>query len=201
MSVKGVTKVTAAAKWLFDHTGHQGDDCLIWPFTERADGYGAVRHEGRTYLAHRLMCELAHGEPPSPRHQAAHECGKGNKGCVNPRHLSWKTQHENQQDRWKHGTQNIGQRGKLTYAERMEIRELRGKVTQAELAKRFGVDRTTIRCIQLKEPKKHRGVTKWGKRFAAQMIIGGKRTVLGVFDTRDAAAEAYQTKFAEIRLR
>lgn len=193
--------LTDKAKWLVSHVGHTGQDCLTWPFKANIDGYGMVMVNRKNWMAHRLMCELAHGLPPTPKHQAAHECGNGNKGCVNPRHLSWKTQHENQQDRWKHGTQNVGQRGKLTYAERVAIRAMRGEKTQAELAKIYGVDRTTIRCIQLKEPKKYRGVAKWGKRFAAQIIIGGNRTIIGVFDTREAAADAYQAKFAEIRVR
>lgn len=188
------------------HVGHTGEDCLTWPFKANIDGYGMVMVNRKNWMAHRLMCELAHGLPPTPKHQAAHECGNGNKGCVNPRHLSWKTQHENQQDRWKHGTQNIGQRGRLTYAERMEVRALKGKVTQAELARRFGLDRTSISSIQrAKEPNKYRGVARWGKRFAAQIHINGQRVVLGVFDTRDDAANAYQARFeqmvAESRMR
>lgn len=33
------------------------------------------------------MCELVYGKPPMPKHQAAHNCGKGNLGCINPKHL------------------------------------------------------------------------------------------------------------------
>lgn len=197
MSVKGVTKVTPAAKWLLAHVGYSGDACLIWPFTQAADGYGAVRYEGRTVQAHRLMCELVHGAPPAGM-IAAHSCGNGHTGCVNPHHISWKTQKENWVDRKAHGVPPNGNRWRLTYADRMKIRELRGVHTQAELAEMFGTTRSNIGCIQRKEPKKYRGVMPWGKRFAAQIYIDGAPVRLGVFDTREDAAEVYQAKFAEL---
>jgi DNA-binding XRE family transcriptional regulator len=190
-------KLTDNAKWLLAHVGYQGDDCLIWPFLEHCDGYGAVRFEGKTHFAHRLMCELAHGKPEKGL-VACHSCGNGGGGCVNPRHLAWKTQKENWADRKRHGVPTNSNRGRLTYAERMKIRELRETKTQAELAEMFGVARSTIGCIQRREPKKYRGVRKRGKRFAAQIIVDGKYVALGVFDTRDAAADAYQAKFAEL---
>lgn len=190
-------KLTDSAEWLLAHVGYQGNDCLKWPFTERADGYGAVRYQNKTHFAHRLMCELAHGEPPKGL-VACHSCGNGHLGCVNPRHLSWKTQKENWADRKAHGVPVNSNRGRLTYAERMKIRELRGVKTQAVLAEMFGVARSTIGCIQRREPKKYRGVQKWGKRFAAQIIIDGERNIIGVFDTKEEAAEAYQVRFAEL---
>jgi hypothetical protein len=189
--------MTAGAAWLLSQTGYRGDDCLIWPFTKAADGYGAVRYGGRTVQAHRLMCELAHGKSDG-RRIAAHSCGNGHIGCVNPHHISWKTQKENWDDRKAHGVPPNSNRGRLTYADRMKIRELRGVHTQAELAEMFGTTRSNIGCIQRKEPKKYRGVQKWGKRFAAQIFVDGRRTIVGVFDTRDEAAAAYQVKFAEI---
>ena len=90
--------------WLIARVDYQGDDCLPWPFCRDGRvGRGRMGHEGKRPWAHRLMCELAHGPPPTPKHQAAHECGKGHYGCVNPRHLAWKTNSENQLDRRKNG--------------------------------------------------------------------------------------------------
>jgi hypothetical protein len=72
---------------------------------------------GDTLYAHRLMCQLAHGDPPTPDHIAAHSCGRGHEGCVNPNHLSWKTYSENELDKRVHGTTRNpwwGKKGKLT---------------------------------------------------------------------------------------
>src|SRR5215471_14726746 len=91
-------------EWIQERVGHAGDDCLQWPFSRSSSGYGILFHEGKVVYAHRTMCELANGKPPTPKHHASHSCGRGHLGCVNPRHLEWKTAAENQQDRRKHGT-------------------------------------------------------------------------------------------------
>lgn len=89
-----------AYEWLVRHVSYPGDNCLTWPFARDSRvGRGLLGHESRRYWAHRLMCILAHGEPPTPKHQASHTCGRGHEGCVNPRHLEWKTNSENQYDR------------------------------------------------------------------------------------------------------
>src|SRR6185312_1870651 len=73
-------------QWLLDHMGHHGDACMPWPFSKDGRvGRGGLTYRGKSYWAHRLMCELAHGAPPTPKHQAAHNCGKGHYGCVNPK--------------------------------------------------------------------------------------------------------------------
>lgn len=48
----------------------------------------------------RIMCEEAHGPPPSPKHDAAHDTPNGCIGglCVNGEHLRWATRSENMQD-------------------------------------------------------------------------------------------------------
>lgn len=78
-------------QWLHDHVDHEGDDCLLWPFTKNARGYGTVTY-ARGYTAAAAMCELAHGNRPEGK-QSAHSCGV--RLCVNPRHLRWATRSEN----------------------------------------------------------------------------------------------------------
>jgi len=90
--------------WLLEHVNHDGEECLTWPFSPGANGYGQVRYKGRMYVASRLMCILAHGEQPTPEHETAHSCGKGHQGCVNPKHLRWATHAENEADKLIHGT-------------------------------------------------------------------------------------------------
>ncbi len=133
--------------WLVDHLAFQRDCCLTWPFSTTR-GYGHLQYRGERYAAHRLMCELVWGIPPTPQHQAAHSCGKGHEGCVNPLHLSWKEPIDNQRDKQIHGTAyRGGKKWKLTPVQVLEIRSLKGSKTQDELAEIYGVGRQNIGAI------------------------------------------------------
>jgi hypothetical protein len=147
VTTKGVFK---RAEWLKERVGYQGDDCLLWPFAKNYNGYGNLKYaEGKWTYAHRLMCIYAHGEPPAPKSVAAHSCGNGGKGCVNPRHLSWKSNAANQKDRHAQGTfraNDRGRTGKLTPKQVLEIRALKGKINQRLIGKRFGV---SFQCISM----------------------------------------------------
>lgn len=129
---------------------HTGDKCLTWPFGKTQRGYGLIWIDGKHVIASRYVCELVHGSPPTPEHDAAHSCGKGHEGCVAPEHLSWKTPVENKADELLHGTRPRGERNghaKLTEAEAREILALKGVELQRNLAARFGVSRTAVASI------------------------------------------------------
>lgn len=79
------------------------DECLLWPFTRNAQGYAVLKINGRFVRASRAVCIATHGEPPGPRYYAAHSCGNGHLGCVNPRHLHWATPKQNVEDAFLHG--------------------------------------------------------------------------------------------------
>lgn len=132
---------------------HISDDCLIWPFARSGNGYGQITVDGKKVNVHRHTCIVANGEPPTPRHEASHSCGNGHKGCVNPRHLSWKTPSENQMDRVLHGTSNRGERqwkSKLTQADVRSIRRLFGAgQTNPEIAEKFEVSTSAIWMIRV----------------------------------------------------
>jgi hypothetical protein len=131
--------------------GYNEDTCVTWPFARNHNGHGQFGLDGGVYRAHRYMCELANGPPPTPDHEAAHSCGNGHNACVNPKHLSWKTRSGNQQDRVAMGRILQGSRFKLTPEKVAEIRSLEGKVTNTELARRFGVSRGAIRMVHLRQ--------------------------------------------------
>lgn len=145
--------------FLLGLVGHQGDACVPWPMF-RSNGYGQLGHLGKMHYAHRLMCELAKGPPPSPAHEAAHSCGQGANGCVNPNHLSWKTTSENQRDRAAHGTKSTGSTGKVSPEQAAEIRALKGKLKQREVADLYGISRSQVSWIQLGRVKHERKLTR-----------------------------------------
>lgn len=142
-------------QFILDNAGHTGDECLIWPFNRSSKhGYAVIRKEHfGSGMAHRSMCIVAHGPPPTDKHEAAHSCGKGHKGCVNPRHLSWKTPTENNRDKHRHGTQPWGEgmwhMAKLTREQ--AVRAKHGNEPANDLAAEFGVTPETIRRIRRNE--------------------------------------------------
>lgn len=142
----------AAIRWIHEHFGYASEDCLTWPFCRnKQNGYGSFGHMGKRYYAHRFMCELVNGAPP-PAHECAHSCGKGHEGCVNPRHLSWKTKSGNLRDCSAHGTsaRNRWSRfGRLTQEQVTAIKALKGKETQDKIAARFGISASSVRDIYL----------------------------------------------------
>lgn len=137
--------------WIQANVSHDGDACLLWPFFRDKNGYGRVGRNNKILWAHRVMCELAHGAAPTTKHEASHSCGHGHEGCVNPRHICWKTRAENQRERYIHnppaGPGNGPKRFKLTAAQVAEIRALRPTMKVKDLAARYGVDTSNIRQI------------------------------------------------------
>jgi hypothetical protein len=142
----GRTPVGTPLKWIEENASHVGDECLTWPFSRTQAGYGDINVEGKRHLASRIMCIVAHGEPPTEQHQTAHNCGNGHLGCVNPRHLRWATPVENNADKAEHGTVNNGERNgaaKLTEYEVREIRRLKPNCSYRSLGEMFGITAAT----------------------------------------------------------
>lgn len=130
--------------WLRSNLNHASNECLKWPFGGRTNGYGTVTFEGENDSAHRVMCRLKNGDPPTQFHEAAHSCGKGHEGCVNPNHLSWKTSKENNADKVLHGTSNRGERMGSSKLDRNQVAEIRASyvprtMSYSKLAAKYGV--------------------------------------------------------------
>jgi hypothetical protein len=159
---KGFSK---GEQWLRKCASYDGDECLLWPYS-RTRGYGMFVVNGQRYYATRFMCELVHGKPPSPKHEAAHSCGNGHGGCVHPKHLSWKTPSDNTRDSIEHGTHYKSRsktpRFKLTESKVAAIKKLKGKSTQENVAAQFDIHRDTV-----------------GRIWRGQTWKTGKRTVGG----------------------
>lgn len=128
--------------------------CWIWTGGYRTNGYGQYAMPGSGGYAHRASLVLHVGPPPKGK-QALHSCD--NRWCVNPSHLRWGTQRENNADARARGRARTAPlqgeaapTSKLTVAKVAEIRTLIAqRVSDAELARRFGVSAPSIRLIRV----------------------------------------------------
>lgn len=137
---------------------YKGNDCLQWPYHRCAQGRGMIRADGRNQVVARLVCERAHGVPPSPIHEAAHNCGNGHLGCVTASHLQWKTPAQNQRDRLIHGTDARGEKHALAILSESVVREilrLKGRDTQAAIGAKFSISKAMVGRIHRRQNWRH----------------------------------------------
>lgn len=143
----------AAAAFLEAAKTHQGDECLIWPCARNSAGYGHLMLNGKNILAHRIVCEAFNGPVPFRNAEAAHLCGNGHLGCVNGRHLQWKTRQANSDDREGHGTVPRGEKqylAKLTSEDVHFIWHHR-EISSAEIARRLNVCAGTVVAVRARK--------------------------------------------------
>lgn len=141
-----------ARAWFAEHKYYQSDECLIWTADGRRSLTVSVAvvgeasgHEGQGKInVGRAMCIIAHGKPPTSAHVAAHWCGNGHLGCVNPRHLRWATQRENMADRFLHGVRTNANAPHANEAQIRAIETLAETMTAEEIAAAFRVETKTI---------------------------------------------------------
>ncbi len=144
---KKIADKGATERFLREHITHRSAECLLWPYGLTRSGYGLATVGGRQLHASRWMCILAHGEPPSPEHEAAHSCGVPS--CVNPVHIRWDTGAGNQADRILHGTDNRGVRNGKTSLTDDDVRAIRAAPPDlAALMVRYGISRGSITKIR-----------------------------------------------------
>lgn len=134
-------------------TENEQKECVYWPYHRRGgvSDYGGVYFRGKMHIASRVACILLNGEPPSEEHQAAHSCGNGRQGCVNPYHVYWATPVENMSDMIRHGTRRKGQQMatcKLTPDQVISIRkESSMGSSQLALCEKYKISRWNLRHI------------------------------------------------------
>lgn len=147
----GRAMVGEPEQFMLDAIASDEQDCILWPFGSGKDGRPNIRIPGEgTKIVSRIVCARVHGEPPTPGHEAAHSCGNGHIGCINPAHLRWATHLENGADMVAHGRSHRGNHpmAKLTVDDVRRVRSLHRKVPAAKLAAEYGVSRGTIYVIQ-----------------------------------------------------
>lgn len=150
-------------EWLLAHRDYPHKEwCLIWPFARDGREGRALASVDGEHLAHRVMCKTVHGPAPADKPQATHSCGNGHEGCINPHHLFWGSNSDNQNDRYNHGRRNNsagGNRSRFTPEQIEAIRSQYGEFTQQKLAEMYGVSIPTIQYyLKYRETRGHAGL-------------------------------------------
>jgi hypothetical protein len=120
-------------------------DCLEFSGARCSGNYGAIRHEGRTQMAHRLMWEIAYGAIPKG-HYVIHRCG--NRACCRSEHLALATATEIDRSR-KDFTQANGLEGENEMSAPDHSGEnIFDHLALEEEAKRRGISVTQLRMLK-----------------------------------------------------
>lgn len=140
-------------------------DSACWPWTKSVvptTGYGAFTIKtGESVSSHRLAFILKNGEP-APDRFICHRCD--NRKCCNPNHLFSGTPADNVADMWSKKRQQSYTnmpRGEKQHKARLTedaIREIRGDAgnfTATAIARRYGVDLSTICSVLNGKTWKH----------------------------------------------
>lgn len=129
--------------------------CWNWTASKTGDGYGRFKLGADVVLAHRLSLRIASGDDPPPSVQACHRCD--NRSCVNPAHLFWGSNADNQRDAFAKGRNSVrvdqggskNGHAKITEAQALEIVERRAAgEPRSQLAIEFGVSYGAIWSIE-----------------------------------------------------
>jgi hypothetical protein len=113
------------------------------------NGYFYARFNKQTLTVNRLICLAFHGEPPTQKHQAAHN--NGIRTDNRPDNIRWATREENYQDQILHGTSKKGEQhhlSKLTDKDVLKIRSLaRAGMLQRSISEIFGIKNGAVSRI------------------------------------------------------
>lgn len=114
--------------------------------TKKSNGYHHITlaHENRhkTLHVHRIVLEAFVGECPDG-YEALHRNGKKSDNTLS--NLSWGTHVENCVDRSRHGSSGSA----LNYRLAQQVRALKGKKKQIEIAEEFSISQSTVSQIHL----------------------------------------------------
>lgn len=84
--------------------------CWEWTGYTAKTGYGQIRVAGKAVGPHTLTCAAEHGPKPEGKRLAMHSCD--NPPCVNPEHLKWGSDADNQADM---AAKNRGRKATVTH--------------------------------------------------------------------------------------
>ena len=138
------------------------NECWEWLAGKKSGGYGQIgrgRYGEGNESAPRVAWELSFGSITDAL-CVCHHCD--NPGCVNPIHLFLGTYADNNADMVRKGrnVKPVGEANGLAKLKEVEIKEIRAlysntKVTQEQLAKRYGVHPSNISYIVNRRSWRH----------------------------------------------
>ena len=126
--------------------------CVELPASSKV-GYAQLWDGERVVYAHRVVAELAHGQPLDGQ-LAIHSCD--NRKCINPEHLRWGTAKDNSQDAVlrnrligrNHVRGDAHPSTRLTTNDVRTIRQLRADgAIYREIAQRYGISIQAVAAI------------------------------------------------------
>lgn len=128
--------------------------CWLWTGNKTPKGYGTIGFNDKDIYVHHLSWTIAHGS--APKKFVLHSCDVRN--CVRPDHLFSGTAKDNSEDMVSKGRVCRGERHpyvKLSENSVSFIRENFEPGNGYDLAKRFGVTRSTITAVVYRRNWKH----------------------------------------------
>ena len=141
-----------AAEFLEQAIASSTPKCIRWPYAKDGGGSPHVYYKGRVVGANRVACEAVHGPPPPGKNDAARICGE--KLCVNPLHLEWRSRRGSVSLKLMTGRNNRGEKHPDALLKPEQVREIRRLMGPSgrgrydacaeELGIRFGVAAHTI---------------------------------------------------------
>lgn len=146
ISSSGVIRRTVASR-------HSQAGRIMTPWME-SNGYlrATLCHQGNAtkVWVHRMVCWAFHGDPPTLKHQAAHD--NGVKTDNTPKNLFWKTQLENSADAIRLGELAVGERHSQAKLTDQQVYEIKFGPRQygdgPKIASRLGICRQTVYDIR-----------------------------------------------------
>ena len=133
-------------KRFWSHVDRRGkNECWEWTICCDGRGYGSFSANGKSLTASRVSWEIKHKRKVRKGFVIAHApiiCH--NKKCVNPNHLSEKTQKQNAADRILDGTARMRESHNLAKMNWKKVREMRRlrkekNMSHKELSARFNI--------------------------------------------------------------
>ena len=125
-----------------------GDGCWPWVGATDPKGYGRFGINGSVLFAHRVGYEFFVGPIPDG-YLLRHRCD--NPPCVRPDHLLPGTDQDNADDMRRRGRANYGKRLTMADAQAIRAAARAGAPSLAELARMFGVSKSTVSVILLNQ--------------------------------------------------
>ena len=154
-AVKPGSKAPIADRFQLYVDKQGADECWPWKASVRGAGYGRIKSNGITFLAHRVSYEIHIGPIPDGM-LVCHHCD--NPRCVNPKHLFIGTQKDNLADRGAKGRfhpVNGESNGMSKLTEHQVLAILKDGRPQKTIAAEHGITRPMVSQIKRGHSWKH----------------------------------------------